>query len=161
MSGTLSDREVVRIAVNVQDQLRERRLSRYGLARRQTSELAFMLQELQAAERRLGLCVGRRWDRAAGRILDEARRLLRNLPYQVTCVERAIAPRGEKVPSLRDIVAEIKAAEDEFGDLQFDRKTNRLSGITDAIELEEVFRAKAVSKFIREGGATPSLPGLV
>lgn len=46
---------------------------------------------------------------------------------------------GAPIPSLRELLAELRQAEQEFGQLNYDRRSKVLTVMTDPIELEDVY----------------------
>jgi len=139
METHLSNRELVRIAGRIRQQFEDLRTSRQVTAQRQINDLAIDLESLQAVSRKLGVCSARRWHASASKLTRAAARTLRNLPFHIGTVEQVLASCQMTAPSLRDLVAELRATQEEFGGLRHCRDVQCVAVVTEPIELEGVY----------------------
>ncbi len=135
----LSNKQLVRIAGDICDQLRILRMTRRGQVQQNCSVLAEHLEKLQAVRRKLGICEARRWRTSAGIIIRSIDTVLRDIPYHIQQVEQAVQTCSMKAPALRDIYRELVQAGEEFDGLRYCRNGNLLVVSTEPIELEGVF----------------------
>ena len=97
------------------------------------------LGQVQEVARQLALASGRNWQAAADRLLDRVTSCVRDLPYYVHEVENTVESSRTSMPTLRDILAELRQVQEEFGDLQYSPQGQYVSVTTEPIELENVF----------------------
>jgi hypothetical protein len=84
----------------------------------------------------LAICLGRNWGAAAGAMTDRILQTLRDLPYHAGEIERMVESARLKSPPIRDILADLQQAQDEFEELRYVEEGELLIVTTDAIELE-------------------------
>jgi len=73
------------------------------------------------------------------RLVGNISSCLRNVPYCLQQLERALTECRTDLPSLAEVYAELIQAEQEFGQLKHCPEGNTLSVVTDPIELEGVY----------------------
>jgi len=135
----LSDRQIMKIALAIQNQLAGVRLRQYGRLSEEIGKVTTSLSELQNVRGKLSHCSRRRWHAAARSLFDQTQRILAYLPHVAADAKWALDGFRIDVPSLRDIYEELRQAEEEFGDLKYNEETHDIAVVTDAIELEGVF----------------------
>lgn len=101
----------------------------------------------------------RGWTRAAAECRDELRSALRVLIGQAQTAIEQLDDLGSNVPELpmRDVFEELVALQTEFEKVEWDRKQQRLTIITDSIELDDVYFGpfKVVLDWERLDGSKP------
>jgi len=131
--------QLVQIAGSIQDQLQALRIQRLSDLQQQIETFIGNFDRLHVIRRKVNICIEHSWRAAANRLAEEAGTILRNLPYVTTGLEQAVKVLDAQVPSLRELSAELKQAEEEFGETQFNKQEQVLSVTTEPIELEEVY----------------------
>lgn len=138
MEEELTGRQILRIAQKIQDRLMAMRVAKYIQVTRRLDSLSELLGHVQSIRRKLGLAVGLCWYAAAEKTAFGITQVLRDIPYHITDVEEACQQCVTKVPTLGDLVGELKQLQDEFDQVKHDPQCQKLSITTDSIELEEV-----------------------
>ncbi len=138
---SIPDKQILRIAARIRSQLFEFHKDDYRQLIRRIQQLLDQASHLQTSKKQLNLCLAHCWDDTRGKVLSKMSQSIRDLPYYVTSLQNTIDQivQLKSTPSVRDIYEELKAAEREFGNLQWDRESDELFITTDPIELEGVF----------------------
>ena len=139
MESNLSDRLLIRIAGRICDALRSREASFYTRLNREIEHMVSELSSLQDVQKKLEMCVSRSWQAASMQLKRRVERITENLPYYVTEVDHAARSCQQKPPSLGDVFLDLKQAQEEFGELKYDREEKALSIVTEPIELEDIY----------------------
>ena len=132
----LSNRQLSEAALRIQERLKTLRFSRYGDLTTRVETLTASIEQLRNFGRRLHVCTNRKWLAAAREV---TRRLAENLQWlarDISKIEEVTNRLEVSIPSLHDLVAELRQVENEFGQLRYDRKKQFLAVVTDPIELE-------------------------
>ncbi len=85
----------------------------------------------------LSTCRAHRWFYAANRIHDRLTRSLRALRVELERCEEVAARANRSVPETRELLAELRELQDEFGDFALDDQGPTLSVVTEPVELED------------------------
>lgn len=139
MKEQLTDRQRRQIAEIVQRQLLAMRVSRFRDVLDRLEYLSGELGRVNSLRRRLGLAVGRCWYAAAEQTAASAHRALHEVPYCLTELHASAERCQVKLSSQRDILADLRQLETEFGGAKYDPQRQTLSVTTEAIELEDVY----------------------
>jgi len=139
MERKSSERMFVRIAGAIRDQLVALKTSRLGEIATRTKRIFADLDQLNAVSRKLDWCVVNQRLASGIRVADQALRIVGSFSYAADELEKAVDGFKVHVPSLRDLFPEVVQAREEFGELQYDRKEQTLSVVTEPIELEGVY----------------------
>lgn len=132
-------RVLVRIAQKLRDRLGVSRAVRLSDLVRRTDSLLESAERVRSARRRLGLCVARGWTAAATKVQNQLRSAVRDGRYYASQIQQAEEAGLPDVPALREFLADIQQLKEEFGHVQYAGKSQTLSVITEAIELEHVY----------------------
>jgi hypothetical protein len=132
----LTQRKLIRLAEKIHSQLRLLQGSRHREVMRQTASLMENLEQLRRTSNLLAVCVGRNWNAAAEQITDRLEQSLRDVPYHAGEVQRMLEASKPKLPAIRDIMAELEQAQEEFDNLQHVEDGDLLVVTTESIELE-------------------------
>jgi hypothetical protein len=89
--------------------------------------------------RKLQKALSRNWMNAARRCRNMLEISFNNLPLMLNNLEQSIARPEPMLPSLKDLMAEMKQITDELGDIRFNRKEHSLSITTEPITLNGIF----------------------
>jgi hypothetical protein len=135
----MNDKELVRVAGDIRDSLLLFQKARYAECIRQLGLFTSTIHTIVHQSGRLGRALSRDWLAAAEECCADVARHLSEIPYTVSRLERLLSKRQRGIPSLSDLVQEIRAAGAEFGGIEFDAEENSLSVITEPITLEEVY----------------------
>ena len=138
MKRDLPIKRLAKIAQLIRDRLVALRATRYGRLNSQLREIVNTLDQMKALDRGIRLCGERGWDRSANRLTHRIDRMLPDQRYTIERVGQTIESCRIEVPSLHDIVAELQAAEQEFGQFNWCRESQCVSVVTEPIELEGV-----------------------
>ena len=96
------DRELLRIAVAIQNQLGALRLRQYNGLSDEIARVTTNLSELQVVRSKLSHCSRRQWHAAAKSLVEQTQRILAYLPHSATDAKWALEGFRTGVPSLRD-----------------------------------------------------------
>ncbi len=132
----LSNREISEVATKIRDQLSLRSLSGYSELSKELAMLVVSIERLKNFGRRLELCAARKWQAAAAVVSREVVNTLPCLVRDIGAVESSANRLDTAIPSLGELVAELRQSEREFGQLSYDRKERFVAAVTDPIELE-------------------------
>lgn len=135
----MNDKERLRVARDILAALLKLRQGRYQERLAELGVLVRRLQEVVRDWRRLSLALERNWLAAAERCCRSACRELDGLPYTISRAQTLLNRPEKDVPTLSEMVAELKAVEAQFGDLQLDSEDYVLSVDTEPIILEDVY----------------------
>ena len=136
---SLSEKQSIRVAQKIREQLRKLRIHRLGELQGRVSTLLESMNRLQATQRKLGICAAREYRAASKKITSGLANLLRDIPPAVSTVEWAIGPCQGSIPSLREAAAELEQAEEEFENLSCSPDGQVLTVRTEPIELQGVY----------------------
>ena len=139
MNSDLSVRELMRIADTIRHELQRLRTNQYRELGRHMEELMSGLERTQTIRRQLVHCANRNWHLSAAKLTNQASQQLRELPYLIGELERALDRRPLRVPSPRELLAELEQARQEFGELRHYPEDQAISVVTEAIELDGVY----------------------
>jgi hypothetical protein len=126
----------IKIARRVLEQIDRIANRRVAACENQTLDLLRNVQDLTKAAQNLALCRSKGWIGAAGEVEHAIPRLIRDLSHGLKDIERLIETRPALSVSLRDVVEDLGALEDEFDEMEF--KKGILSVTTEPITLEDV-----------------------
>lgn len=135
----MNDKELIRVAGDIRDSLLMFQKTRYVECIRQLGLFTSTIHTIVHQSGRLGLALSRDWLAAAEECCVDVARQLSDIPYTVSRLEQILSKRQGGIPSLSDLVQEIKAAGAEFGGIEFDAEENSLSVITEPITLEDIY----------------------
>lgn len=133
-----TDRNVIRLANDIHDQLlilSQRQILGWAEhVRYATTRLTSLL----TIQQKLALCRDRRFYAASRQLRDQSILLLPDLICEIEGLQRIDKHPRATVPSLRDLIDEIRQVDQEFDGYEYNRKVHTLSVTTDSIELEGV-----------------------
>ncbi|MCY2928825.1 MAG: hypothetical protein NTV86_04900 [Planctomycetota bacterium] len=133
-----TERKMFRVAETIQGQLRLLQRNRCQDAIRRIAGMVESFDNLRRANDLLAVCLSRGWNAAASQITDRVGRGLTDLPYYVSEIERMIdSSKLLKLPTLRDIRADLVQLEEEFEQFEYVEDGEELVVTTEAIELED------------------------
>lgn len=131
-------KRLVQIAGRVQEALTSLRHTCYLELLRQLTSFTGQLGELTTESRKMGKSLTHGWFSIAGRCCSRTGRLLNEVSSSISQVQKLIEGPQMKTPELSMLVEELKALQDEFGNMGFDKGTNTISVVTESITLEHV-----------------------
>lgn len=134
----MNDRELVRVAATIQQILRQLRRDRYTQCVVQLSFMTGRLHDLARYSRRLSTALSRDWFAAAEHSCKSITRQLADIPFFASNLQSALDRRHRHVPAVSEIVEELRALQQEFEDVQFNRQDSALCVVTEPIALEDV-----------------------
>ena len=132
----LTQRKLIRLAEKILAQLRLLQGSRYGEVMRRTGGLMEHLEQIRRTSDLLAICLGRNWNAAAEQMIDRLEQSLRDVPYYAGEIQRMLDTGKPKLPAIRDIMADLEQAQEEFDNLKHVEDGDLLVVTTEAIELE-------------------------
>ena len=136
---SLSQRQLVRIASRIRDQLLTLKRSKQRQVQNRATGLIEQMNRLVRIRRKLNLCEIRNWQAASGKVMQQTDAALRDIPYQIQQVEQAVQACNTKVPSVTEVYQELTQADEEFDSLVYHEEGDLLAVQTDPIELEDVY----------------------
>jgi len=139
MRRPLTDKQLVRVAGRIHDQLQAGTAARLVNLDAQLQQVAAGADHLRADRRKLHICRQRGWMGPVPRLLSRIERTGRELSYALSGLERTGQSVRRQGPSLREVHAELEQAQSEFGTLHYDRRLGELSAVTEPVELEGVY----------------------
>ena len=129
---------LVRAVQAVRERLLNLRRARWRLLSERLSGLLSCIDTLATTRRKLVLCVERGYDHAARHCMAGVDSALRSLSYQLQDAQRPPWHDPAPVPSLRDIFADLRQLQEEFGEVRYPHRDQTLSVVTEPITLEGV-----------------------
>ena len=133
----IPERKLIRLAERIHHQLQGLHGSRHGDVIQRTRGLADKLAELRLGGDHLAVCLRRNWNAAASDVTDRIVQNLRDLSYSIVDVQRVVESARAKVPTVRNILADLHQAGEEFDDLKYIEDGQTLVVTTEVIELED------------------------
>jgi hypothetical protein len=135
----LPQRKLIRIAETIHHQLQLLQVARFTEVIRRTVHLMENMDEVRRTANLLAICLGRKWNTAADQMADRIAQNLRDLPYDAGEVGRMVDACKLKLPAVRDILADLEQAQEEFEQFRYAEDDDLLIVTTDVIELEGVY----------------------
>jgi hypothetical protein len=132
----LPDRNLIRLAEKIHDQLRCLQGARFSEMLRRTGDMIENLEQLRRSKMLLVICNEKNWNAAAEQMSNRVVQNLRDLPYHATEIETIVEASKPKLPAIRDILADLQQAQNEFENFHYDEDEDLLVVMTEAIELE-------------------------
>ena len=132
----IPQRKLTRIAEGILRQLRLLQRGRYREVIQQTRQLIEDLNHFCRLSDLLSACLDRDWNAAAADVTDRIAQNLRDLPYYAGEIQRMVESAKTKLPTIRDILADLRQTEDEFGAFKVVEADQLLVVTTEPIELE-------------------------
>jgi len=133
------ERELVRIADRIRQQLLVHQSNRYRFVQGKLGCVIEEMQRFEAIRRKLDRCESRNWQGAAQRVMRQIEIAGRDMPYLLQGVTQAVESGKIAIPSSADVYRELLQAEEEFDELLVNRKSDIVAVSTDAIELESLY----------------------
>ena len=135
----LTDKQLVRIAETIRNQLRLVSINHYCEIQRLIYTVVSHQGQLEMIRKGLDKSVGRNWTSATKKLIANTDRIVRDIPYAVNELERATKNSHTQMPTPRQTYEDLKQVQEEFGRLQYNTEEQILSVFTDTIELEDIF----------------------
>lgn len=135
---SLSQRQLVRIASDIRDQLLRLKQSKQREVQSRATGLIEQMNRLVSIRRKLSLCESRNWQAAGEKVLRHVEAALRDVPYDMQQVEQAVQACNIKVPSVTEVYQELSQADEEFDGLLYHKEGDLLAVTTEPIELNDV-----------------------
>ena len=135
---TLTKQKLTRIADAVRTNLCLRGAKRQKQIEQKLDRILDEMRRLQGIRKKLSVCSARRWQAAAARLREGIETRLREISCCVAEIERAARGCDLKDPPLREIYEELIQADEEFGNLRYEREDGYLSVTTEQIELDGI-----------------------
>jgi len=139
MEKELSGRRLWQIASAIRQRVLVLQNLRYVDLQGEFQNVISDLEDLSRVKRNLELCMNRGWWAAATSVADQAARLTRNVPFSCQQMERIVNARVPFIPTIREVLAELQEAEEEFDELRYYPENNCLAVVTEAVELQDVY----------------------
>ena len=136
---SLSQRQLIRIASDVRDQLLTLRRSKQQQVHSRVTCLIEQMNRLVTIRRKLNLCEIRHWQAASGKVMQHVESAIEDIPRHIQQVEQAVQARNIKAPSVTDVYQGLAQAEEEFDDIVYHKEGDLLAVTTDPIELQDIY----------------------
>ena len=131
--------DLPRLADQVRDQLIGLETRRHTTVVRRLAEFEQVVGRLMESRRKLAICHRKGWKLAAGKLRSRVSLLVKDVPFYLQNLERALEESRIEAPSVSDIHKELRQTDREFGGLQCNRSGTAISVRTEPIELRDVF----------------------
>ncbi len=132
-------REMTRLAELIHQQLKTQAAARLSQVVIAVQNFLGNLAQLGDLSRLLAICAGREWNGAAQNLCDRIRRTLLDQSYYSTHIEQALHGCSRRGFGVRDILADLRQVEEEFGGFRYDRGQKTLAVTVGPVELEGVY----------------------
>jgi hypothetical protein len=132
-------KNLIQIANRIQESLTEIRLSRYIELLNQLTCLTDNLSDITKHSRRLKISVEHGWLLAAKECCEVINRFGDDISCDLSQFKQITGKPLNEVPKLSTLVEDLKQLKQEFGKVNFDKKANTLSVITESITLEDIY----------------------
>jgi hypothetical protein len=129
----LTQRQILRLARMIVEELAKRQAARHRLILGHIDQVIGEVGRLSSLRRQLEMAGNRGWNAAAGKIVEDLRHCIRDIPYHSGEASRAIDGATPQEVALGDVVAELGQCQDEFDGLQYTPDGTCLSITTDVI----------------------------
>ena len=133
---SLNDKQLLSIAHYIREQLRRLNWFQFADMQQRISMVVTGLDQLQKIQSGLGLCKMQKWNLSANKLTQRILHVVRDLPYPIAELERAVVECNSSIPALRTIFEELRQLQAEFGRTTYNAEERTLSVFTDPIELE-------------------------
>lgn len=130
---------LILIANRVQDALTKLRHGRYAELLSQLTHVADGLVGITEQSRKLRISVEHGWLSAAQDCCDIVDSFGDDVSYYLSHFKQLADRPAQEIPNLSTLVEDLKQLQQEFGKMDFDKKDNALSVITEPITLEDVY----------------------
>jgi hypothetical protein len=133
-----TDRVLLRAACRLREQVLGLSFAQVKAVGHTAGLLVSALAELGALRRQLIVACERGWRAAADSITGRIDRLTHEVQHHAANVQQTAGARRATVPSVRELLAELRQLQDEFPSVCFG-KGNELSAETEPVELEGIY----------------------
>jgi hypothetical protein len=135
----LTQRQILRLARMIIEELAKRQTAQHRHIAGHIDQVIEQVRRLSSLRRQLAMAADRGWNAATGKIIEDLRDCIRDIPYHSAEADRAIDDVKPQEVALGDVVAELRQCQNEFDGLQYTPDGTCLSITTDSIELEDVY----------------------
>lgn len=135
----LTDKQLIRIAVHLRDQLRVLQSTRRKQFLKTFDGIIDKVDLLHSAKRKLICCHNRQWHAATENIMSSVSLLLADIPNYLHQPEQVIKLSKIQLPSLKEVYRDLLQADEEFGNLMYHTEGDLLTVTTEPIELDGVY----------------------
>jgi hypothetical protein len=132
-------KKLIAIANRVQESLTKLRHARYAELLNQLTSIADNLSDITKQSRKLKISVDHGWLSAAKECCDVVNRFGDDISCYLSRFKQLTDRPIQEIPDLSTLVEDLKQLQQEFGKMNFDKKANTLSVITEPITLEDVY----------------------
>ena len=133
-----AQRQLIHMAESIHRQLKTQAAGRLGQVVAAVQNLLGNLAQLGRLGELLAVCTGRQWNTAAQNVCDRIRRSLGELSYYSTQVEQSLDLAKTQLSSVRDILADMAQAQEEFDNFRYVPDKNALSVTVGPVELKGI-----------------------
>lgn len=135
----LTNKQLIKIAETIRDQLKLLGNHRYGEVQRLIYTVSNHQGQLEMIRKALDKSIYKNWEAATRKLTHNAQRIIHDLPYAISELEHAIKNSQTKTPALRELYEELRQVQVEFGRLEYNHDEPALSVFTEPIELAGIF----------------------
>ena len=135
----LTEKKLVRIAGIIRDQLKLLQKHRYYEIQRLINAINSYHEQLEMIQLGLGKSISKQWDAATVKLIANAQRITRDVPFAINELEHAVKNSQPKIPAPRQLYEELQQVQEEFGRLDYNQEEQTLCVFTEPIELEGIF----------------------
>ena len=132
-------KKFILVANRVQESLTELRHSRYAELLNQLKPVADNLSDITKQSRILKISAEHGWFSAAKECCEAVNRFGDDISYYLSQFKQITGKPLHEIPILSALVEDLKQLQQEFGKMNFDKKANTLSVITEPITLEDIY----------------------
>jgi hypothetical protein len=132
-------KNLIQIANRIQESLMRIRNSRYMELLSQLTSIADNLSDITKQSRKLRLSVEHDWLSAAKECCEAVNRFGDDISCYLSQFKQIAEKPLHEIPKLSTLVEDLKQLKQEFDKVNFDKKANTLSVITEPITLEDVY----------------------
>lgn len=132
-------KKLISMAIRAQGALLQLRHCRYLELMRQLTSFAGKLQEVTSESRKMGSALAHGWLEATQICCNRIYRLLGDITYPASRIKPLAEEPNKQIPKVSALVSELRAVEEEFGEVEINLSENTLSVTTEPITLEDVY----------------------
>jgi len=135
----MENKELVRTAGRVQEALLQLRQGYYLECLRRMTLLSERLRQVGSESRKLQIAMTREWSAASEKCCARAQKAVSEIPHFASRVQEIFSKKRPEPPTLSAMSEELKAVEEEFGEVHVQTEEKSISVITEPVTLEDMY----------------------
>lgn len=135
----MKDKELFRTAARVQEALLQLRQSYYLECLRRMTLLSQRLGQVSSESRKLQLAMTKEWSAASEKCCTRAQKAVSEIPHFASRIQEIFSKKRPESPTLSGMIEELRAVEQEFGEVHVKTQDKSISVTTEPVTLEGMY----------------------